>query len=424
VNFWLINHHANPSHEPGDARHYSHARELMRRGHEARIVACNFDHLQHKYQPMTAGKTWEHKLFADVPFTWITACSYQSNYEMARIRNMLEFAHRTRKGDWAAGLKAPDLILGSNPDPFAALAAERLAVRYGVPFVLEIRDPWPYVLTEVGGHSRYHPFVQAVDRIMRYLYARADRIVMFSRDSTELLTRYGADPKKIVWIPHGVDLSLYPEPSLAPNDGLFTVTYLGAHNRWNSLDAILDAAKLLQEAGIQDVLIRFVGDGVSKRALVERARVEQLRNVRFDDPVPKAEVAELMHSSDAFIINNRKDAVSRNWTSFSKTYDYLAAGRPVVSGSCAHNDPVREAGAGVTVDADTPAALAGAIEFLAGRTAEQLLEYGARGRKYIEENYNLPALVDRFEAMALEIVSERARQGGLVQYNHLPGQGC
>ena len=406
MNIWLIYHYTNPPHEPGDARHYSQARELIRRGHEVRIVACNFDHLQHKHLPMTAGRVWEHNVFADVPFTWITAHSYRTNYEMARIRNMFEFAQRTWKAEWAAELKPPDLILGSNPDPFAALAAERLAARYRVPFVLEVCDLWPYVFTEIGGHSHYHPFVQLVDKTMRFLYGRAARIVMLSRDSTDLMARYGADPKKIVWIPHGVDLHMNPDPRPAPDDGIFTITYLGAHNRWNSLDAILDAARIVQNSGMKDVVIRFVGDGVSKSALVERARSEGIRNVRFDAAVPKTEVPEIKHNSDAFIINNRNDGVSKGWMSFNKIYDYLAAGRPVIFGSCTADDPVREAGAGISVDADDPEALAGAMMFLASRTPEQLLEYGARGRRHIEQHYSIARLMDRFEMMARECVSE------------------
>src|SRR5262249_56828099 len=96
------------------------------------------------------------------------------------------------------------------------------------------------------GHSKHHPFVQLVDKTMRHLYRRAARIVMFSTHSAGLLERYGADPGKIVCIPHGVDLALSPEPRPAAASGTFTVTYVGAHNQWNSLDAVLDAAKLLQ----------------------------------------------------------------------------------------------------------------------------------------------------------------------------------
>ena len=405
MNIWLVNHHANPPHTPGDARHYSYARELIRHGHEVRVIACNFDHLQHKFLPMTPGRTWEHHSFGDVPFTWIKANAYKSNYEPARIFNMLQFALRAWRQDWTRGLSAPDLVLGSTPDPFASLAAQRIASRYRVPFVLEVRDPWPYAITEIVGYSRSHPFVKLLDRVMRYLYKKAARIVIFSKHSSELLVRYGADIDKIVCIPHGVDLSFNPEPRPTIDDGLFTVTYLGAHNQWNSLNTVLDTAKILQGKGRKDILFRFVGDGTSKPELIARARVEQIGNVRFDDPVPKDQVPAVKHAADAFILNNSRDAVSKSWMSFSKIYDYLAAGRPVVFGSWTGDDPVRESGGGISVEAGNAEAMAEAIECLASLSPHELFACGLRGRRFIEANYSVSALVARFEAMALEIVN-------------------
>jgi glycosyltransferase involved in cell wall biosynthesis len=226
---------------------------------------------------------------------------------------------------------------------------------------------------------------------------------MFSEHSTDLLERYGANRNKITWIPNGVDLTMNPEPRPAPRDSEFTVTYLGAHNKWNSLDAILDAALILQREGVKGVVIQFVGDGVEKPRLVEKARQEGIGNVRFEDPVPKQQVPLVLHRSHAFIINNRKDGISRNWMSFQKIYDYLAAGRPIVFGSCTENDPVREAGAGVSVEADQPRQLADGIKFLASQSPERLSEYGMRGRRYIETKYSIPLLVDRFEALASDL---------------------
>jgi glycosyltransferase involved in cell wall biosynthesis len=347
---------------------------------------------------------WQRQVLDDVPFIWISARGYQSN-SFSRILNMFEFTGRLWRGSWARGLQRPNLILGSSPHPFAAFAAARLASRYQVPFVLEIRDLWPYVLAEVGGYSPRHPFLQLVDITMRYLYAKADRIIMFSRHSAHLLARYGADPNKIVWIPNGVDLNMNPQPRPAPRNGQFTVTYLGAHNQWNSLDAVLDAATILQQEGVKNVVVQLVGDGVEKPRLRERARKERIANVRFEDPVPKNQVPRVLHQSNAFIINNRRDGISRNWMSFQKLYDYLAAGRPVIFGSCTENDPVREAAAGVSVEADHPRQLANAVKFLASQPAETLEEYGARGRRYIEERYSIATLVDRFEALAAELAT-------------------
>lgn len=409
MNIWLINHNAFPPSEPGGTRHYSHAAELIRRGHQAWIIACGFHHLKRRNMMAGSAGTWEHHVFDGVPFLWISSRGYESN-SLARLTNMLEFSWRVWKADWAGGMALPDLVLGSTPDPFAALAAERLASRYRVPFVLEVRDLWPHVLTEVGGYSKLHPFVQLVDRTMRHLYAKAARIVIFSEQSTAVVARYGADPRKIVCIPNGVDLTMNPKPRPAPEDGVFTVTYLGAHNQWNSLDAVLDAAKLLQNAGVRNVLIRFVGDGVCKPRLVARANAEGIFNAKFDDPVPKKKVPEVLHVSDAFIINNRNDGASRDWMSFQKMYDYLAAGRPVVFGTCAHDDPVQRSGAGISVQADNAVELAQAIKTLAHLSPEQLQEYGRRGREYIEEKYTIPLLVDRFEALARELVAHKYRE--------------
>jgi len=415
VNIWLINHYAFPPTEPGGTRHYSHARELIRRGHDVQIIACTFHHLKREHMISIRSGHWERQVIGGVPFTWISARGYRSN-SYARIMNMLEFSGRLWRGTWAAGLPRPDLILGSSPHPFAALAASRLAAKYQTPFVLEIRDLWPYVLTEIGGYSTLNPMLQTVDLTMRYLYDRADRIVMFSEHSTDLLERYGADRNKITWIPNGVDLTMNPVPRPAPHDGDFTVTYLGAHNQWNSLDAVLDAALILQRDRVKGVVIQFVGDGVEKPRLMERARREGAGNVRFRDPVPKQQVPLVLHESNAFIINNRKDGISRNWMSFQKIYDYLAAGRPIVFGSCTENDPVRDAGAGISVEADQPSQLAEAIRFLASQSHETLREYGARGRQYIENRYSIPLLVDRFEALALDLAASGKHSAAARQH--------
>lgn len=228
---------------------------------------------------------------------------------------------------------------------------------------------------------------------------------MFSGSSADFLARYGADRGKIEWIPNGVDLALCPPPRPAPDDGRFTVSYLGAHNRWNSLGVLLDAAKLLQQAGMNQVQFRFVGDGGEKPALMERTRNEGVNNVEFHSMVPKKQVPELLHTSDALIINSRRDGVSKNWMSYNKIYDYLASGRPIVFGCCASDDPVRESGAGISVEADNSVELARAVASLASQPADKLWELGMRGRRYVEENYSVARLAARFEQLAFRLTT-------------------
>lgn len=406
LNIWLVNHYANSPDEPGDARHWSHARELIRRGHQVTVISSSFHHLKHEQMKSVSRNRTVFQVVRGVPFVWMPTIGYKTD-SILRVAGFFEFGYRVWRGKWAARLAPPDLILGSSPHPFAALGAERLASRYGVPFVLELRDAWPYVLTEVGGYSRFHPFVVLVDRTMRFLYKRASRIVLFSRDSLGELEKIGGDPKKAVWVPHGVDLRTTPDPRPAPRDERFTVKYIGAHNQWNSLDAILDAAKHLQEKGITGIEFRFIGDGVRKPFLKARVRDENIRNVFFDDPVPKTQIGDVLYDADLFILNNRVDGVSKRWMSFNKIYEYLAARRPVVFGSCTGVNPVQESGAGALVEAGNSIQIADAVEMFAAMSREQLDAYGMRGRRHIELNYSIEANVDRFEVMALELVGQR-----------------
>lgn len=404
MNIWIIHHYANSPDAPGDARHFSHARELMNHGHRVCIVACSFLHQTHKHMPRSDVAAWTVTVHNGVPFVWIRCRPYRGESWM-RIANMFEFAFRCMLLKWSAGFGAPDVVMGSSPHPFAALAAERLAARFRVPFVLEIRDPWPYVLTQVGGHSRFHPFVLLVDGTMRYLYRRAARIVMFSRHSAPLLTRLGADPRKIVWIPHGVDLTMTPVPRPAPEDGVFTVMYVGSHNQWNSLDAILDAAKLIAAQKRNDIQFVLIGGGSSKPGLMKRVEQEAITNVSFQNPMPKSVMHYVLHNADAFILNNRIDQLSRHWMSFNKLYEYLAAGRPVIFASYTENNPVQESGAGITVHAGDAEAMAGATVTLADMVHRDREQFGAAGRRLIETQYNIAFLARKFEAILMEIVS-------------------
>jgi glycosyltransferase involved in cell wall biosynthesis len=409
MNIWLVNHYANPPQEPGDARHWSHARELMRRGHQVTVIASSFHHLKHEQMQSISNREIEHKLVDGVPFVWLPTIRYGSG-SLLRVASFFEFGYRVWRGRWAAKLSPPDLVIGSSPHPFAALAAERLAARYGAFFILELRDVWPAVLTEVGGYSPLHPFVLLVDRTMRYLYRRAARIIYFSQGFSGELAKIGGDPEKAVWVPHGVDFELMPEPQPAPRDGVFRVKYIGAHNQWNSLDPVLDAARHLQNRGVKNIEFRFVGDGVQKPHLKARVETEGIRNVFFDDPMPKNRIADALYDADAFILNNHIDGVSKRWMSFNKLYEYLAARRPVIFASCTTHNPVRESGAGILVEAGNHIQIAEAVEKLAAMRPDQLDVLGLLGRKHIAEHYSIKANVDRFEKMALELTGARRNQ--------------
>lgn len=400
---WIVNHYAVPPSEPGGTRHYSLARELVRRGHEAYVIASSFDHATRRDHRLAPRQTWRREVVEGVTFVWLRTPPYPGNTP-ARLWNMLVFADRVRRGNWLPAQTGPDVVVGSSPHLFAALAAQRLANRFRVPFVLEVRDLWPQTLVDLGRLPSTHPAVRVFERIERYLYRRADRIITLLPGSVEHLVEKGADRRKVVWLPNGFDLqfTLGERPPSANGD-VFTVMYAGAHGLANGLDVVLDAAAILQSEGWDDkVRFLLVGDGPEKTRLQRRAAAEGLGLVRFDPPVPKREILGYMQQADVFLMLLRDSPVFRHGVSPNKLFDYLAVGRPVIFGVNAPNNPVALAEAGLTVPPENARALADAVRILSETPASQRLAMGQRGRAYVEEFHNLRKLGEELESILMD----------------------
>ena len=296
----IINQYAVPESEPGLTRHFMLGRELVRRGHDVTIVTTSFNHTLRTETRLQDGQAALEEVIDGIRFLWIRSPAYHGN-SSARIRNMLVFAWRV----WTSGrlrrLPEPDVVIGSSPQLLATLAAMRIARRKRVPFVLEVRDLWPETFVQLGDVPRSHPTVLVLGAIERHLYRHSDKIITLLGGSATYIREHGGDGAKISWIPNGIELSIdAPEPAPLHSEGrdFFEVAYSGTHGFANALDAILDSAALLKDGFSPPIRFRFVGDGPAKARLMERALIEGISNVTFDDAVPKAEVeAKLAYSS-------------------------------------------------------------------------------------------------------------------------------
>lgn len=407
MKIWFINHYATDPRGPGGTRHHALAKELVARGHQVTIVAASFDHAAHTQKIEEPGHRHRGEVVDGIRFLWLRTPSHGSG-SISRSRNMLSFARRVRA--IRGGGAPPEVIVGSSPHPFAAVAALGLARRVGASFVLEIRDLWPESLVELAGMAPRSPVVLLVDRLVRLLYRRSDGIIGLMPGAAEAIAERGGSPADVTWISNGIDLSLVPRPEPPAPSARFTVMFVGNHGAPQALDDVLDAAHILRDAGRGDLEIRLVGDGAEKLRLVERARAEGLDNVHFEGLVPKAQIFDVMQHADAFIVTMRRSNLYRFGMSFNKLFDYLACARPIVFGCAASNDIVTQAGAGLSVQAEDPRALAEAIVTLADMAPEERAEMGRRGRAFVEAHHSFAHLAATYE-VALEKAQRKRRAG-------------
>lgn len=405
-NVWILNHYAQEPGGAGGTRHYSLARHLLKHGWRSSVIAASVE-LNTGRQRLSDGERTRISDFDGIPFLWVRTPQYEGNGG-GRMGNMLTYAARVLLPGVTKGLERPDVIVGSSVHPFAAWSGAILARRLRVPFVFEVRDLWPQTLVDLGRLREQSLITQVLRKLEKWLYDRADRIVVLLPQADEYIVPLGVPKRKIVWIPNGVELEGYPEPTQPLIHDGFTLMYFGAHGQANGLDCVLRAMAQLQgRPDMSHVRLRMIGDGPLKPSLLKLAEELQLRNVEFAGPVPKREIPSVAAEADAFVFNLIDAPVFKYGISSNKLFDFLAGARPVIFCCKSSNNPVADAHAGITVLPGDPLALSQAIATLATMPAGERNEMGRAGRAYVERNHSFDSLAARFAAMLNELVAER-----------------
>ncbi|GAA4358660.1 glycosyltransferase family 4 protein [Variovorax defluvii] len=407
---WILNHYAQEPGGPGGTRHYHLSEHLEPCGWQASVIAASVE-LNTGRQRLAAHEATRHERIGNVPFLWVRTPAYRGNGG-GRMLNMLAFAWRAIFPRTTRGLPRPNAVIGSSVHPFAAVAGACLARRFDVPFVFEVRDLWPQTLIDLGRLKEGAFLTWVFRQLEAWLYRRAARIVVLLPRAWEYIVPLGIPKDRIVWIPNGVDLALFPRsphPLRAPSEP-FTLMYFGAHGQANGLDNVLQAMKVVQDQqGCRRLVLRMIGDGPLKPALMLRARELGLNNIRFEPPVPKSRIPMLAAQADAFVFSLTDAPVFRYGISSNKLFDFMASERPVVFSCDAANNPVRDAGAGFTVEVGDAAGLAQSILEMAAASPEKRRQMGAAGREYVEQNHGFAQLSERLARVLDEACAQHAR---------------
>lgn len=411
MNIWIVNHYADTP--DGQAtRSYDLSKKLVERGHRVTIFAAGFSHYKFEEEHIRPGESWREKDCNGVRFIWLKTFPYRKN-DWRRILNMVGFALRAF---WLCAKlpEKPDAVIGVSVHPLAALAGWAASVVRRSRFFIELTDLWPEVLIDFGMLSRRNPITWLLRALEKFLYHRAERIIMIWPRTEEYVKRLGVSPERVVWIPHVADVSRYE--SLKPYNGRvrerFNVMYLGSFVSFMAMEVILKSAKILQDRGRRNIRFVLVGGGTNKDHLERLAAQLRLDNVEFLGLVPKRDIAKVMSDADAYVVSLKDVPLLKYGISLNKACDYLASGRPTILAGNPGYDPIREAKAGLSVPAENPRALADAIELLITFSPEERVQMGANGREYLERVHGLSVLADRLEKILLGVDLGDATNGG------------
>lgn len=404
MNILLINHYAGSLRHGMEYRPFYLAREWVRLGHKVCIIASSQSHIR-ALAPQLGGQGQLDETIDGVDYRWIATPAYRGN-GAARVANMLAFV--TQLHLHARRLAAeflPDAVIASSTYPLDIWPAHRIARCAGARLLFELHDLWPLSPMELGGYSRWHPFIMLLQAAEDYACRHACAIVSILPKVRDHLEAHGMAPHKLHIVPNGADPAewLTEPPALGGSagerlaalrsDGRFIVGYAGTHGLANALDTLLEAARLMADERIAFVL---AGGGPEKARLVRLATERGLRNVHFLDPVPKQQVPALLAHFDVAYIGWQRQRLYRYGIAPNKLIDYMMAGRPILHSVEAGNDPVADAGCGLTVAPQDPVAVAHGLLALFTLDRQERDAAGERGRAYAMSRLSYPVLARRF----------------------------
>ena len=301
---------------------------------------------------------------------------------------------------WRASGPA-DVVVVSSPTFFSVGAGWLLARVKRARLVVEVRDLWPAIFTELGVLTNRR-IIALLERLELAAYAAADTVIVVSDGFRANLIGRGVPAAKVHIIRNGVrpsefDPGARPDPGLrarlgaGPGDCL--ALYAGTHGISQGLTSVADAAAAL--AG-QPVRFAFVGEGADKQRLSDRVTELGLDNVTLLPSVPHEQVPALLAAADICLVPLRDVALFSAFIP-SKLFECLA-GRPVVGAVAGEAAQIlREAGAQVVPPADS-AALAGAIESLAADPPRRAA-IGRQGRCYVEKHFDRDTLARQYRKL-------------------------
>jgi colanic acid biosynthesis glycosyl transferase WcaI len=288
------------------------------------------------------------------------------------------------------------VIVYSPPLPLS-LVGGMVKLFKGSRYILNIQDVFPQNAIDLGILTQ--PALVSFFRWMeRRAYARADIVTAHSEGNRrQLAAAHPRSAGKFRVLHNWVEASAFDKASVRSFrrewglEGRYVALFAGVMGPSQDLDRVLDAAARLRD--LEDLVFLFVGNGMEKDRLEQRARDEGLDNVQFRPFVSREDYPGLVADTDLGLVclsnQNRTPVVP------GKILGYMAGGKPVAAFLNAESDGhaiIRDAACGASCVSDDPAAVEAILRGLYAQRA-QAKAVGQAGASYVKAHFSKNAVV-------------------------------
>ena len=380
---------------------------LAREGHEVSVIST-FPHYEgFRTWPEYRRKFVQRSTHKGMKVTRVYSYTSGTKTMRRRLINYLSFnlvalvVGLFRRGPY-------DLVFCTNGSFFSGITGWLLAKAKRALCVYNLQDLYPEVPVAQGQLTGRRS-IKTLAAIERFMYKRADHLVVITPAFRDNLTSKGVPDEKISVIPNFVDTE-FIRPLPKKNefstkhgfDEKFLISHAGNIGYVYDLGTLLEAADALRDK--HDIFFLIVGDGVARAELERRAKELDLPNVRFMGFRPVEELPSLRAASDVQLSLYKSG--SATYSMPSKVYEIMASGRPLLASADRDSDIwrlVESVGCGVCVDPGDRDGLVAAITNLYEDPATREA-MGKRGRAEAETSYALETVTGRYRQLFEQIV--------------------
>lgn len=277
--------------------------------------------------------------------------------------------------------------------------------------IIWVQDLWPESLAATG-YVRNPRVLALVARIVRFIYRRADLLLVQSRAFVPFVTSL-APGKPILYYPNSVDQafcapSTIALPDIPALDQGFPVVFAGNIGVGQAVEVIIEAAFLLKE--YTDIRFVVIGQGSRRDWMREQVELLGLTNLHLPGRYPVSAMPGLMQKAGALLVSLTDEPIFAA-TVPNKVQAYMASGRPILASLNGEGARlVKEADAGLTTPAGDAKALAAAVLQLFQMTPAERDKLGVNGRRYFKNQFDHDMLTEQL-IEHVRAVSESHREG-------------
>lgn len=239
-------------------------------------------------------------------------------------------------------------------------------------------------------------------KIMEHVARSSNYFITCSTPLKNYYADLGIEPHKIEIIRNGVDLDLFKPIRCDLGNEEFTITYAGGFQKWQGIENLIAAARLVNRYNIK---FKIIGFTPKDQSLKEKIRSELRDSVYLIDSLKREELIKHLSSSNLLVIpRNRHPAIKYAFP--TKFAEYISIEKPIIVTDVDETaEFVRKYECGFACEPN-PESIAESIITASNLSELSLNKMGRNGRKLAEKKFDQNIINDKYLNFVSKILDE------------------